>query len=219
MKTRLSATLAVTVIGLGALTACGGGDEIAAAPETTTEAATTEPAPEPTTPEPTTPEPTEAATQEPTDAAAPADGAGAPVAVGETITDDVMGDTITVTQLVRDFVVPDFPGIAEDGGEFVLVEIDAVAGNEFSGGIQGGFTLLKGGELAGAATTIADDAMTAAGYTPFEGISSGETGTGWVAFQVNTRADVYELQYKRLAATVIGSDQEIPEQIWTVPLP
>lgn len=138
-----------------------------------------------------------------------------------TIVDDVLGDTISVTQMVRDFQPTDNgTAVVEDGGEFVLLELDLVAGDQFSGGIQGGWKLLTAdGELAGSATTIVDEDMEAAGFTPLDNPSSGEAAKGWVAFQVNTRSDAYQFEYKRGAAKVIGQDTEIPEQIWTEDLP
>lgn len=138
-----------------------------------------------------------------------------------TIVDDVLGDTISVTQLVRDFQPTDNgSAVVEDGGEFVLLELDLTAGDQFSGGIQGGWKLLTAdGELAGSATTIVDEDMEAAGFTPLDNPSSGEAAKGWVAFQINTRADAYQFEYKRGAAKVIGQDTEIPEQIWTEDLP
>lgn len=141
------------------------------------------------------------------------------IAVDETIEDDVLGDKISFTGLVRDFDAPSSPNIAGDGGEWVLVEVDATAGDKFSGGIAGGWKLVSDGELAGAASGIIDEDMEAAGFTPWEDISSGESGTGWVAFQVNTRFDAYQLEYKRLAASVIGGGDPIPEKIWTIELP
>ncbi|PWD50996.1 transcriptional regulator [Serinibacter arcticus] len=207
------------MIGLGALTACGGGDEPAADPtsqspeaeETTTE--------EETATETESPEAEETTSEESTDAAAPSGEIPAPVAVGETITDDVLGDVITVNQVITGFPSVEWSNIAEDGGEFVVVEVQVEAGDQFSGGVQGGFKLLSGGQTAGSATSILNNDLVNAGMAPFEGVSSGESGSGWVAFQVNTASAPYELTYTRMAASVIGSDETIPEQVWTIPLP
>ncbi len=140
--------------------------------------------------------------------------------VSITIVDDVLGDTINVTQMVRDFQPAESSAVVEDGGEFVLLELDLAAGDQFSGGIQGGWKLVtEDGELAGSSTSILDEDMEAAGFTPLEEPSSGEAAKGWVAFQVNTRSDAYQFEYKRMAAKVIGQDTEIPEQIWTEALP
>jgi hypothetical protein len=190
-----------TASALLVLSACGGsdgsdGDAPSADPETS---ATASAAPE------TTDAPAAAQTK---------------LAVDQTIQDDVLGDTIKVTGMVRDFQAPSRTNIPEGGGEWVLLELDTKAGDKFSGGVQGGFTLYQAdGELAGSTTGIIDDDMTAAGFTPWETASAGEQTKGWVAFQVNTRADAYQLQYKRLAASVIGGGDPIPEKIWKIELP
>jgi hypothetical protein len=195
---RLSLATA-TAAALLVLSACGGsdssdGDAPAADPETS---ATTSAAPE------TTDAPAAEQTK---------------LAVDQTIQDDVLGDTIKITGMVRDFQAPSRTNIPDGGGEWVLLELDTKAGDKFSGGVQGGFTLYQtDGELAG--STIIDDDMTAAGFTPWETASAGEQTKGWVAFQVNTRADAYQLQYKRLAASVIGGGDPIPEKIWKIELP
>ncbi|KQX74793.1 MULTISPECIES: hypothetical protein [Aeromicrobium] len=199
-KTIRRSLVAATAAALLAVSACGGsdssGDEAATTPETS---ATTPAAPETTD--------------------AP-DAQQAELPVDQTIQDDVLGDTVKITGMVRDFQAPSRTNIPDGGGEWVLLELDTAAGDKFSGGIQGGFTLYQtDDELAGSTTGIIDDDMTAAGFTPWETASAGERTTGWVAFQVNTRADAYQLQYKRLAASVIGGGDPIPEKIWTIELP
>jgi|UPI0003C7E9AE hypothetical protein len=195
MKLRRTAVAAAVTLTLG-LAACGSDDSDTSAD---------------TTPSPSVEE-TEDAEEAPESQTLPVD---------LTITDDVLGDTIRVTQMVRDFQPTEGGGsIVEDGGEFVLLELDLAAGDQFSGGIQGGWKLVgTDGELAGSSTSIVDADMEAAGFTPLEEPSSGETAKGWVAFQINTREDAYQFEYKRLAAKVIGQDTEIPEKIWTEPLP
>ncbi|TCI96449.1 hypothetical protein [Aeromicrobium sp. IC_218] len=184
------------------LAACGGSDDSESADSTPSASAETSATPE------------------------PAETSGAPAAeqtqlkVDETIQDDAMGDTVKITGVVRDFPVTSNTAIAEGGGEWVLVQIDATSGEKYSGGLSGVFSLYTpDGTLAGASTTIVDGDMEAAGFTPFEAPDAGEQGTGWQAFQVNTRADAYQLQYKRLGANVIGSDQTIPTKVWKVDLP
>lgn len=225
MNVRLPAAIAATLVGLGALTACGGGGEESTVEPTTqspeAEESTTaaEETSESATRETSEPEETSSSNETATDAPAAGGEAGTPVAVGETITDDVLGDTVTIAQVIKGFPSTEFANIAEDGGEFVLVEVDVTAGDLYSGGVQGGFKLLSGGETAGSSTGIIDDELEAAGMTPFDGVDGGETGSGWVVFQVNTVKPSYELTYTRTAASVIGSDETIPEQVWTIPLP
>lgn len=198
---RFPAASAAAVL-LLTLSACGGsdgGDDDTAATTPETSATTSSPEPEETTDSP---------------AAAQTE-----IAVDQTITDEEYDNTIKITALVRDFQAPSKTNIPDGGGEWVLVQLDTNAGDKFSGGIQGGFTLYAGGELAGTTTGIIDDDMSAAGFTPWEEASAGEQTTGWVAFQINTRADAYQFQYKRGAAKIIGQDKEIPEKIYTVDLP
>lgn len=134
------------------------------------------------------------------------------------VEDKVLGNTIAFTSVVRDFPVPDdFSSLKEDG-EIVLVQIDAQAGEKFSGGIQGGWGLTTPDGDPGNSTTIVDTEMAAAGYEPLDPPSRGESAKGWVAFQVNDRADTYTLGYKRMAASIIGSDQTIPTKTWEFPL-
>ena len=198
--TRLTALAAAAVL---SLSACGGSDDDSSdsAGSGSSSAETTEAA------EPT--EPTEAPSAEQQQ-----------LPVDETIDDDAMGDTIKITGLVRDFPATSNTAIAEGGGEWVLVELDVKAGEKYSGGVQGGFSLYTpDGTLAGSSTTIIDGDMEAAGFTPWKSASSGEQSKGWQAFQVNTRADAYQLQYKRLGANVIGSDKTIPTKVWKIDLP
>jgi hypothetical protein len=69
--------------------------------------------------------------------------------VDQTIQDVVLGDTIKITGMMRDFQAPSRTNIPEGGGEWVLLELDTQAGEKFSGGVQGGFTLYQAdGELA-----------------------------------------------------------------------
>jgi hypothetical protein len=142
------------------------------------------------------------------------------IAVDQTIADDEFGHTIKISALVRGFVAPSRTNIPDGGGQWVLAQLDIAAGDKYSGGVQGGFTLRAGAELGGTTTGIIDDDMTAAG-SPWETASAGEKTTGWVAFQVNNRADAYILQYKRGAAKIIGGGEtkQIPEKIFTVQLP
>jgi ABC-type glycerol-3-phosphate transport system substrate-binding protein len=184
------------------LAACGGSDDSGSETSDPATSAATSAAPEPT------------------------ESTGAPAAeqtqlkVDETIQDDAMGDTVKITGVVRDFPATSNTAIAEGGGEWVLVEIDGTSGEKYSGGLSGVFSLYTpDGTLAGASTSIIDADMEAAGFTPFESPDAGEQATGWQAFQVNTRADAYQVQYKRLGANVIGSDKTIPTKVWKIDLP
>lgn len=142
------------------------------------------------------------------------------IAVNGGFTDDVLGDSAKITALVRDFPATSNTTIAEGGGEWVLVEIDAKAGTKYTGGFRGPFALLDAsGNVVGSPTTVIDADVKAAGYTPFVEADSGKESKGWIVFQVNNRQDSYTFRYKRQAASVIGGGDPIPEKIYTVELP
>lgn len=149
----------------------------------------------------------------------PAPSAPEKVELKEAFTDDELGHSIKVTGLVRDFPVPDDFESLRESGELVLIEVDVTAGSKYSGGFYGGFEITSPDGTVNSETGIADDEMDAAGFTPFEDVSRAESGTGWFAFQVNTKTDNYTLMYERPAATVIGSDKVIPAKTWEFPLP
>lgn len=206
---------------IGALTftisACSSDDDSsdAAATSTTTAEQTT------TEEDPSASESDDSTSESPT-SAADEDTAGSgeleQTPVSQTITDDVMGHTINVTNVVRGFPIPDENESLKETGEIVLVEVDITAGDTYSGGVQGGFRLKSSDGQTNARTTAFDDDVEAGGFTPFDGVSRGESGKAYVVFQVNEKSDGYSLLYKRSAAKVIGSDETIPEQEWEVPL-
>ncbi|QFQ31446.2 hypothetical protein EEW87_015595 [Janibacter melonis] len=211
----VTATAAVAVL----LTACGGGESESG----TTQSASTSSSTSESTPSESSASESESPESTETEASGSESGSAAggemeEVEVGESVEDPELGNTVEVTKIVRDFASEDFANIAEDGGEIVLVEIDAKAGDEFSGGVNGPFKLRADGTDS-SSTSIVDDELEAAGMTPFDGPSRGEEATGWLAFQINTRADSYEFVYTRLAAKVIGSDKTFPKEEWTIELP
>ncbi|MET4079641.1 hypothetical protein [Janibacter sp. UYMM211] len=215
----VTATAAVAVL----LTACGGGESGSGTTQSaSTSSSTSESTPsESSASESESPESSEtesSGTEASESDSGSAGGEMEEVEVGESVEDPELGNTVEVTKIVRDFASEDFANIAEDGGEIVLVEIDAKAGDEFSGGVNGPFKLRADGTDS-SSTSIVDDELEAAGMTPFDGPSRGEEATGWLAFQVNTRADSYEFVYTRLAAKVIGSDKTFPKEEWTIELP
>ncbi|MGL5929118.1 MAG: hypothetical protein ACRCY8_09290 [Dermatophilaceae bacterium] len=145
-------------------------------------------------------------------------GMGTKKPYAQRVVDDVMGHRIEFTGVVRGFSSKEFTNVTEDGGEFVLVQVKATAGEKYSGGVNGGWKLESPDGSANPSTSIVEADMKAAGYEPFERLSRGESGTGWVAFQVNSASPSYTLVYTRQAAKVIGSDTTIPAKTWEFPL-
>ena len=146
------------------------------------------------------------------------------IAVNQTLSDSVLGDTVRVLRVVRGFPVPaTLPAIA--GKELVLVEVRAEAGKKYDAGIQGSsFSVLEpGSDIPDAeSSALVRSEMAAAGYPPFPsgGVAAGKKGAGWLAFQLEEQgATKLRLQLTRAAAKVSGTSQTIPRKAFTVPLP
>ncbi len=153
------------------------------------------------------------------DSSAPA-GQEEKLPVDETITDPVMGHEITVLNVVRDFPVAADSPMADK--ELVLVEVEAAAGTEFFTGLPtSGFRLTEPGEEVPApSTTAVVDDMDGAGSTPYTDVDAGGIATGWLAFVLSRPgATGLELEYERPAAGVIGSDEQVEAEVFSVPLP
>lgn len=195
---RRSGLLAVAGLGLSlALTGCGsddtGSDSDAA---TSTDVESSAPASE-------------------SAAAAPA-GDEKEVKLGETLKDPDMGDTIEVISAVRDFPSKEEADLIADGGEVVLLQVKVTPGKEFGGRLsEGNFEISwdQGADFNSSDTRLMTEEMSAAGRTPLEDIARRDGGehTGWIAFQIDEKADTYVIEYLRDGAKVIGSDKEIPE--------
>ncbi|GAA4521830.1 hypothetical protein GCM10023160_09310 [Brachybacterium paraconglomeratum] len=175
-----------------ALTACGGTDE---APAEEQPAAVTEQEAEPEdadaeesadtedTADTQDAEDTEEAADD--DDAAGDDAAGAEagtvVEIGTEFTDEETGDVITIVSAVRGNDTEYYMASDNPDGEMIYLEVKVTAGDQFGGVIsQQDFFLDDGGEEVNYAST-ADDELTAAGFTYFEGTprSDGE-GTGYI---------------------------------------
>lgn len=195
------------------LSACSGG--ASSNPAGASPAGTASTSATPSSPETTSP----SASPETTSPPAP-DSSKKPV--NRTIRDDVLGHTIVVRSIVRNFPVPDrYPAI-KDSRELVLVDLQLKAGNKYRTGLGGSeFSVVTAdGGANNRHTTIVAAEMTKAGYEPLSSeVDPGETGSGWVAFTVSpTDSKALKLRYKRLASQVIGSGKQIPEKTLDVVL-
>lgn len=147
--------------------------------------------------------------------AAPA-GAEAEVKIGKTLEDPEMGDTIEVISAVRDFPSTEEADLIADGGEVVLVQVKIAPGKEYGGRVsEGNFEISwdKGADFESSDTRLMTEEMAAAKRTPLEDVQRRDGGehTGWIAFQVDEKADTYLIEYTRDGAKVIGSDKTIAE--------
>lgn len=160
----------------------------------------------------------------PSSAATSSSESSAPIALTGAINDAVYGNAIKVLSLVRNFPIPArYPAI-KGQREIVLVKMSFAAGSKYTGGIEASaFSIINAeGSDLNSQTTIVDDEMKAAGYAPFSNggtVSSGSSATGWVAFTVDPpNSSKLTLEYKRLAASVIGGGGSIPAKTFTVAL-
>lgn len=148
-------------------------------------------------------------------AAAPA-GDEVEVKIGKTFKDPDMGDTVEVISAVRDFQSTEEAELIAEGGEIVLLQVKVTPGKEFGGLIQdGNFQISwdKGADFWSPDTDEVATELTAAKRKPFEDVSRRDGGehTGWIAFEVDEKADTYVIEYERSGAKVIGSDKTIAE--------
>lgn len=145
----------------------------------------------------------------------------------ETITDDVLGHTITATDIVRGFPWTSEQTAFSDrpGAEQILVKVHVTAGDRF-------FSTMDCSSLRMVAEGVPSDtyptssnvalpslaeAMTAAGYPPLAAVDQGEWETGWCSFAMTDPSPVLDLEYLRLAyGTNFG--ENIEERTWTVAL-
>ncbi|MGH3429002.1 MAG: hypothetical protein ACRDQZ_15800 [Mycobacteriales bacterium] len=142
--------------------------------------------------------------------------------MNQTIKDDQLGDIIKALSVVRNFPIPDkYPAI-KGSKELVLVKFNLNVGTKYADVLSGDdFKLVSDGGSENFGTTIVDNEMKAAGYQPLPagGVHAGQTATGWAAFTVTPLGSrTLTLRYTRLAATVIGSHESIPEKTFEVPL-
>lgn len=155
--------------------------------------------------------------------AAPA-GAETEVKIGKTLEDPEMGDTIEIISAVRDFPSTEEADLIADGGEVVLVQVKITPGKEYGGRVsEGNFEISwdKGADFESSDTRLMTEEMTAAKRTPLEDVQRRDGGehTGWIAFQVDEKADTYLIEYARDGAKVIGSDKTIAEFTEQVEIP
>ncbi|PMC76939.1 hypothetical protein CJ197_01105 [Brachybacterium sp. UMB0905] len=182
MRSALAGLAAVTVL---ALTACGGADEAPAEPDPAAGVAEEE--------------------------AEPADERTV-VEIGTELVDEETGDVVTIVSAVRNNPTEYYAASDNPDGEMVYLEVKVVPGEQFGGVVsQRDFLLDDGGEEVNYAST-ADEELTAAGFTYFEGAPrrDGEA-TGYIPIYVEQTGDALKGAYVRPEVKVLGEDETIPE--------
>lgn len=130
--------------------------------------------------------------------------------VNRTVTDPVLGDSVTVLSVVR--------GAPSAGAPLLLVEVRGRAGTRFTRGVEpAAFTLLEPGGRVDAAEPQTTSAL-AATYPPIAVIEAGQTATGWLAFAIGASSGL-TLRLSRPPLVVTGSELALPAAAYLVPLP
>jgi len=137
----------------------------------------------------------------------------------QVIADEPLGHSVTVTEVVRAFAVPDgvLPSFRGETPEIVLVRLDATAGSQYYTHLSASDFVLRtspGGVPNSPDTYLVSDAMGAAGHEPLTQVMRGQHGAGWVAFELEHPADDLWLSYDRPAQ----NDGAIPAVSVEVPL-
>lgn len=195
------------------LTSCGLISDLTEGDDPTEEETTEE---ETTEEETTEEETTEEGTTEEEQSEGESDGStgeGTEVQIGESFTDEELGDTITVVSALRDMPSERHASFIEEGGEVFYVQIEISPG-EYSGAI-GSIDFLNT-SVPGqdkAEVTLATE-MRDQGYEPLETYArtDGDSPPLWLAFTVHEeRQDTYTLAYVRPEASDADSGEPIPE--------
>jgi hypothetical protein len=137
----------------------------------------------------------------------------------QVIADEPLGHSVTITDVVRNFAVPDgvLPSFGGSAPEVVLVRVDATAGSAYYTSLSASDLTLRtspGGVPNSPDTYLVSDAMGAAGHEPLTLVSRGQHGAGWLAFELEHPADDLWLSYDRAAQ----NDGAIPAVSVEVPL-
>lgn len=161
---------------------------------------------------------------------APSSTTGHRINLNITISDPDMGDQVVAQTLIRDIPMP--PGTLNMADtstmELAFLQITATAGAKYQTVFiptDSVYLMSSDGFELGSLNT--DDkaaaAMTAAGCPPFpkDGVlDPGETGTGWISFQIRKDEPFpATLRLMRTAAKVVDTGQTIPDKNFDVPLP
>lgn len=216
MKTRLTAATAAAAISV-ALAACGSSSTVVApAASSTSSSATTSTATGGTST-------SDSPSSDTSTSSAPA-ASGTKIAVGTTVTDDILDNKVTVVSVIRNFPIPAAASaIKARGDELVLVEVKVTAGSKYYAGMMDSdFTWgVQGKQYSGegADSDAVHAAMTAAGHPPLAAVDTGKSGTGWIAgFLKPAGSDKAYVALRRVAAK--GSDgTDIPKKEFPVTLP
>lgn len=228
-RSRARTVLPAAVLALGlTLTACGNGDagedtaSSPAAASPTSEVATSAAAP--TASESPSGEPSETGSESGSgegtssgtaseQASAAGDAEPRPLE-GVEVQDEEMGDTVRVTEIIRDYPSEFRKSYLEDGGEVVMLKVELELGEDFA--TSGKRYKLHAGEEE-SVPGDSDAKLEEAGYEPFD-VATDESGEGWLSFLMYDRADEYTLEITRQEAEIFPSGETLEEKVWEFPV-
>ncbi|MCT2089709.1 hypothetical protein M3D92_10475 [Micrococcus terreus] len=227
-RSRARTALPAAVLALGlTLTACGNGDagedtaSSPAAASPTSEVATSATAP--TASESPSGEPSETGSESGSgegtssgtaseQASAAGDAEPRPLE-GVEVQDEEMGDTVRVTEIIRDYPSEFRKSYIEDGGE-VMLNVELELGEDFA--TSGKRYKLHAGDEE-SVPGDSDAKLEEAGYKPFD-VATDESGEGWLSFLMYERADEYTLEITRQEAEIFPSGETLEEKVWEFPV-
>lgn len=142
-------------------------------------------------------------------------GSGTEVQIGETFTDEDLGDTFTVVSAIRDMPSERHASFIEEGGEVVYLQVEISPSGEYGGAISNLDWHINVGEPneENAEVQLANE-ITENGYEPLEtyGRTDGDSGPLWLAFTIHEeRKDTYTAAYVRPEGEVLDSGETIAE--------
>jgi hypothetical protein len=141
--------------------------------------------------------------------------------VNKAITDSVLGHSITVTRIARGMPWPAGYSAQASAFELVAVEMTWVPGTKYTAAIRASdFSIAAGATLPSRSNSVLDGDLQMLGWTVLPAqIANGQTGTGWLVFEVDPKdAPTLRLDYTRPASLVTDTKLSIPKKVFSVVL-
>lgn len=141
------------------------------------------------------------------------------VTIGETLTDEELGEEITVVSAIRDMTSERHGDFIAEGGEVNYVQVEVSPSGEWGGALGTTDFAIEGHDNA--EVNLLPE-MRDNGYTPLDTYArrDGDSGPLWLAFTVHEQAEeTYTMVYTRAESEVIGEDRTLPEFRGEVTIP
>lgn len=136
------------------------------------------------------------------------------IPVKVTLNDSVLGNLVSVDEVVRNMPFPAGHPISAESFEIIGVHVHLTAGTRYSAALQPAQITLKHGSGYVRPTTEFGPSFA----KPVETAQRGQTRTGWLIYKVDQGAGPLEIMLHRPAYRVSTTGEDIPAQVFTVPL-